>query len=72
MRIARHFWGAWDELSIEAGLFKGTTVCVPPELFKCTLVDLHEACQGREKKKAQVREAVYWSGINADIVNYVH
>ena len=39
--IARHFWGARDELYIDTGLLlKGTRVCVPPELLKRTLTDL--------------------------------
>ena len=33
-RIARHFWGARDELSIDQSLLlKGTRVCIPPELL---------------------------------------
>ena len=40
-QITRHFWGAWDELSVNSGLFlKGTRVCIPPELLNCTLADL--------------------------------
>ena len=41
-RITRHFWGAWDELSIEVSfLLKGTGVCIPLELLYHTLADLH-------------------------------
>ena len=37
--IARHFWGARDELSIDTGLLlKGTRVCIPPELLERTLL----------------------------------
>ena len=72
LRIARHVWGAWDELSIEASLLlKATQVCVPQELLNCALVDLHGPHQGIDKMQAQARKAVYWPSINADIVNYV-
>ena len=37
--VARHFWGARDELSIDNGLLlKGTRVCIPPELLKRNLL----------------------------------
>ena len=65
--IARHFWGALDELSIESGLLlKGTQVCIPLELL-----DLHGAHQGIDRIQAQVREAVNWPGIDADITDYL-
>ena len=71
--IARHFWGAWDELSIKSGLlFKGTRVCIPLELLSHTLADLHGAHQGINRMQAQMREAVYWPGIDADITDYAH
>ena len=70
--ITRHFWGAWDKLSIESGLLlKGTRVCIPPELLDHTLVDLHSAHQGIDMIKAQVRKVVYWPSIDANIVDYV-
>ena len=43
-----------------------------PELLGCTLADLHGAHQDIDRIQAQVREAVYWPGIDAYIVNYVH
>ena len=58
--IARHFWGARDELSIDTGLLlKGTRVWVPPEVLKRTLADLHGAHQGVDRMQAQARESVY-------------
>ena len=70
--IARHFWGARDELSIDNGLLlNGTRVCIPPELLKRTLADLHGAHQGVNRIQAQAREAVYWPGIDTDIADYV-
>ena len=40
-------------------------------LYSPTLVDLHGTHQGTNRMQAQVREAVHWSGIDADIANYV-
>ena len=69
--IARHFWGTRDELSIDNGLLlKGTRVCIPPELLKRTLADLHGAHQDVNRMEAQAREAVYWPGIDSDISDY--
>ena len=58
--IARHFWGAPEELSIDGSLLlKGIRVCIPLELLDCILVDLYGAHQGIDRIQAQVREAVY-------------
>ena len=70
--ITRHFWGAWDELSVNSGLlFKGRRVCIHPELLNCTHADLHGTQQGTNSMQTQVREAVYWPSIDADISDYV-
>ena len=70
--VAKHFWGTRDELSINNGLLlKGTRVCIPPELLKRTLADLHGAHQGVDRVQAQAREAMYWPGIDTDIADYV-
>ena len=70
--IARHFWGMRDELSVDSSLLlKGTRVCVPPELLKHALADLHGAHQGIERMQAQAREAVYWPSIDTNIADYV-
>ena len=70
--IAQHFWSTRDKFSVESGLLlKGTRAYIPPELLNCTLADLHGAHQGIERIQTQAREAVYWPGIDADIINYV-
>ena len=70
--IAWHFWDTRDELSIDSGLSpKGTRVCILPELFDKTLAYLHGAHQGGDRMQVQVRESVYWPGIDADIADYV-
>ena len=61
-----------DELSIESGLLlKGTRVCIPLELLDHTLADLQGTHQGIDRMQAEVQEAVYWPGIDTNIVNYV-
>ena len=70
--IAQHIWATRNELSVKSGLLlKGTRVCVPLEFFNCTIADLHRVYQGIERMQAQLREAVHWPGIDADIVDYV-
>ena len=70
--IARQFWGANDELSVNSSLLlKGTRVCIPLKLLNCTLADLHGAHQGIDRMQAEAREAMYWPGIDAGIADYV-
>ena len=72
LRITRHFWGAWNELSIEAGLLlKGTRVSIPLELFDGTPADLHGPHQGIDKMQAHAREAMYRPSFDASIVDCV-
>ena len=53
-RIARQFWGARDELSIEEGLImKGNCICIPPELYDRSLHKLHKMHLGIEKNATQ-------------------
>ena len=48
-----HFWGTRDELSIDNGLLlKWTRVCIPPELLKRTIADMHGAHQGIDRMQA--------------------
>ena len=71
-RIARQFWGARDELSIEEGLLmKGNHIHIPPELYDRSLHELHEMHLGIEKMQHRARATVYWPGIDVDIVEYV-
>ena len=58
--------------SVESSLLlKGTRVYILPKHLDCTLADLHGAHQGIDRMQAEVRMAVYWPGIDADIVDYV-
>ena len=43
----------------------------PPKLLNRTLTDLHSTHLGMEKMQSQDREAVYWPGIDAAIIDYV-
>ena len=69
--IAQQSWVTRDELSIKSGpILKVTRVCIPLELLNHTLADVHGAHQGIDRMQTQVREAVYWPGIDINIVNY--
>ena len=53
-RIARQFWGARDELSIEESLLmKGNCICLPPELYDRSLHELHKTHLGIKKNATQ-------------------
>ena len=53
-KIARQFWGARDELSIEGGiLLKGDCICIPSELYDRSLNELHDMQLGIEKNATQ-------------------
>ena len=45
-RIACHFWGTWDELTVENGiLLKGDRVCIPMDYMKRCLVTYMETTE---------------------------
>ena len=72
-RIARYFWGTWDELTVENGiLLKGDSVCIPPELYERMLSDLHGNRRGIEKMRHLSQTTVYWPGLDAKITDYVN
>ena len=71
-RIARQFWGARDEVTIEEGiLLKGDCICIPPELYNRSLNELHNVHLGIEKMQHRKRATIYLPGIDVDIVEYV-
>ncbi|XP_064090782.1 uncharacterized protein LOC135204551 [Macrobrachium nipponense] len=55
-----------DELSLQRA-----KVIVPAALCCRMLSRLHDSHQGMESSKCQVRQAVFWPGINSDIVNTI-
>ena len=64
--------GTRDELTTKEGiLLKGSTICIPPEIYKRTLLDLHNSHQGVKKMTHLARAHVYWPEIDANILNYV-
>ena len=72
-RIACHFWGTQDELTVENGiLLKGDRVCIPPELYERMLSDLHGNHRGIEKMRHLSQHTVYWPRLDADITDYVN
>ena len=71
--IACHFWGTWDEITVENGiLLKGDRVCIPPELYERMLSDLHGNHTAIEKMIHLSQNTVYWPKFDADIADYVN
>ena len=67
-RLARQFWGAKDELSIEEEiLLKGDHVCILPELYDRSLNELHDMHLGIDKMQHRAWATLYSPGIDADI-----
>ena len=50
---------------------KGNCICIPPELYDRSLHELHEMHLGIEKMQHRARATLYWSGLDADTVEYV-
>ena len=72
-RIACHFWGTQDELTVENGiLLKGDRVCIPPELNERMLSNLHGNHRGIEKMRHLSQNTVYWPRLDTNIANYVN
>ena len=72
-RIAHHFWGTCDELTVENGiLLKGDSECIPPELYERMLSALHRNHRGIEKMRHLSQNTVYWPRLDTDIANYVN
>ena len=72
-RIACHFWGTWDELTVENGiLLKGDRVCITPELYERMLSHLPGNHRGIEKMRHLSQNTVYLPGLDAKIANNVN
>ena len=70
--VIRSYWPHRDELSVNDGIImKGSRIIIPEIQQKITLDQLHYSHQGVEKTHLQVRDAVYWERINADIENMI-
>ena len=50
---------------------RGHESALSPELLNCTLADIHGVHEGIDRMQAQVREAMYWLGIDVNITGYV-
>ena len=60
-RIARQFWGARDELSIEEDiLLKGDYISIAPALYDGLLNELHDIHLRIEKMQHRARAILYW------------
>jgi transposase InsO family protein len=61
-----------QDLSVEGDLvLYGTRIVIPREGRREVLRRLHDSHQGIERTKRRARQAVFWPGITADIVNTV-
>ncbi|XP_045122936.1 uncharacterized protein LOC123511261 [Portunus trituberculatus] len=66
----RPYWKIRDELYCDGDIvLHGARVVVPAVLRRRTLARLHDSHRGAEATKRRARQAVYWPGIDADIVN---
>ncbi|XP_064121730.1 uncharacterized protein K02A2.6-like [Macrobrachium nipponense] len=66
------YWKIRDELYADGDLvLYGARVIVPATLRCRTLSRLHNSHRGMEATKSRVRQAVFWPGINSDIVNTI-
>ena len=69
LRIAWHFRGAWDELSIEAHiLLMGSWVCVPQKTPWPHPCWSSQSPSQDGELQAQVKEVVYWPSIDASLL----
>ena len=50
---------------------KGNHICIPPELYDRSLLELHEMHLGIEKMQHRARATLYWPEIDGDIAEYV-
>ena len=61
-----------DELSVvDDILFKGTRVIIPKELIPDMKDRIHSSHMGQETCLRKAREAVYWTGMNKDMAEYI-
>lgn len=68
----RPYWKLREDLYCEEDLvLYGARVVVPAALRHRVLARLHDSHRGAEATKRRARQAVYWPGIDADIVNTV-
>ena len=66
------YWTFWEELTIEDGLvLKGTRIVIPKNKHNQILKMIHEGHLGLGKCKLQVKDTVYWPGINKQLEQLV-
>ena len=70
--VLRPYWKIRDDLYCDGDLvLYGKRVVVPAPLRRRILSRLHDSHCGAEATKRRAKQAVYWPGINADIVSTV-
>ena len=66
------YWTFHEELTIEDGLVvKGTRIVIPQSKHKQVLTMIHEGHLGLGKCKLQIKDTVYWLGINEQLGKHV-
>ena len=59
------------ELCVNEGVvLRGERLLVPTKLRSAVLAAAHEGCPGRDAMLRQIRQAVWWSGIDKDVKAY--
>ena len=62
------YWTFHEELAIEDGLvLKGSRIVIPKSKHKQVLTMIHEGHLGLGKCKLQIKDTVYWPGINEQL-----
>ena len=68
----RGYFPMRDELSVQDELlFKGERIIIPATLRRKMLNKIHQSHMGREGCLRRAREAIYWPGMNSDVVQLV-
>ena len=66
------YWTFREELMVEDGLvLKGTKIVIPKNKHKQILKMIHEGHLGLRTCKLQVKDTVYWPGINEQLEQLV-
>ena len=64
------YWTFHEKLTIEDGLvLKGTRIVIPKSKCKQVLTMIHKGQLGLGKCKLQIKDTVYWLGINKQLEN---
>ena len=61
----------WEELSIHEGvIMRGERLLIPTKLRRSVLAAAHEGCPGKDAMLRQLRQDVWWPGMDGDVKNF--